>query len=115
MSSKITLPTRFGQFLYINFRHSAKISKMHFSSLLLSAVTFSSVFSAPAANADPAPNERDISVNKKRSNFWFAGVNESGAEFGSGNLPGTKGTDYTWPLTSSVDVRNLASEVNIEG
>jgi endoglucanase len=86
---------------------------MRFSSLLLGAVTFSGVFSAPAANADLAPNERDISINKKRSNFWFAGVNESGAEFGSGNLPGTKGTDYTWPLKSSVDVRNDASEVTL--
>jgi endoglucanase len=88
---------------------------MRFSSLLLGAVTFSGVFSAPAANADPAPNERDISINKKRSSFWFAGVNESGAEFGSGKLPETKGIDYTWPLTSSVDVRKDASEVNVEG
>ncbi|TVY32370.1 Endo-beta-1,4-glucanase B [Lachnellula subtilissima] len=78
---------------------------MRFSSLLLGAVavTFSGAFAAPAANPDPAPNERNVSTNKKRSNFWFAGVNESGAEFGSTNLPGTKGTDYTWPLTSSVD------------
>ncbi|TVY16948.1 putative endo-beta-1,4-glucanase B [Lachnellula arida] len=72
---------------------------MHISSLLLSAATFSGAFAAPAATAD----ERGVSVNKKRSNFWFAGVNESGAEFGSANLPGTKGTDYTWPLPSSVD------------
>lgn len=41
-----------------------------------------------------ALNERGVSVNKKGSNFWFAGVNESGAEFGSGNIPGTLGTDY---------------------
>jgi len=66
-------------------------------------VTLSGAFAAPAANADPPPNERSVSTNKKRSNFWFAGVNESGAEFGSGNIPGTLGTDYTWPLTSSVD------------
>ncbi|KAH8668055.1 glycoside hydrolase superfamily [Tricladium varicosporioides] len=32
---------------------------------------------------------------------WF-GVNQSGAEFGSGNIPGTLGTDYTWPSTSSI-------------
>jgi len=78
---------------------------MRLSSLLLGSVPFLGVFAAPAPNADPAPNERGISVNKKRSNFWFAGVNESGAEFGSGNIPGVLGTDYTWPLTSSVDVR----------
>jgi len=76
---------------------------MRFSSLLLGAATFSGAFSAPAANADPAPNERSVSSNKKRSNFWFAGVNESGAEFGNSNIPGTLGTDYTWPSTSSID------------
>lgn len=77
---------------------------MRFTSLILGAVTLSNVFAAPAPNADPAPNERGISVNKKRSNFWFAGVNESGGEFGSGNIPGTLGTDYIWPSTSSIDV-----------
>ena len=77
---------------------------MRFSSLILGAIAFSGAFAAPAANADPAPNERGVSVNKKRSNFWFAGVNESGAEFGSGTLPGTLGTTYTWPLTSTIDV-----------
>ena len=76
---------------------------MHLPSLLLAAATLANVLAAPAPNADPAPNERSVSKNKKRSNFWFAGVNESGAEFGSGNIPGTLGTDYTWPLTSSVD------------
>lgn len=29
------------------------------------------------------------------------GVSESGAEFGS-NIPGTLGTDYTWPDTSKI-------------
>jgi len=78
---------------------------MRINDLLFLAVTFSGAFAAPSANTDPPPNERSVSTNKKRSNFWFAGVNESGAEFGSGNIPGTLGTDYTWPLTSSVDVR----------
>ncbi|TVY23338.1 putative endo-beta-1,4-glucanase B [Lachnellula hyalina] len=32
---------------------------------------------------------------------WL-GVNESGAEFGTGNIPGVLGTDYTWPLTASI-------------
>jgi endoglucanase len=36
-------------------------------------------------------------VTKKRtSKLEFVGVNESGAEFGSGSLPGVYGTDYTW-------------------
>lgn len=31
------------------------------------------------------------------------GVNESGAEFGS-SIPGTLGTDYTWPDTSKIQI-----------
>lgn len=30
------------------------------------------------------------------------GSNESGAEFGEGNLPGVLGTDYTWPDTDKI-------------
>lgn len=41
---------------------------------------------------------------QKRRNFWYFGINESGAEFGSGNLPGTLGKDYTWPVDSTIDV-----------
>jgi len=84
---------------------------MYLSSILLGLAAFNGVFAAPAANADPAPNEKGVSVNKKRSNFWFAGVNESGAEFGKSNLPGTLGTDYTWPLTSSIDVSSKSRVV----
>jgi endoglucanase len=80
---------------------------MHLPSLLLGFATVSTIFASPAPNADPAPNERSVSTNKKRSNFWFAGVNESGAEFGSGTLPGVLGTNYIWPLTSTVDVSLL--------
>ncbi len=79
---------------------------MHLGNLLFILASFSGAIAAPAANADPAPNERSVSTNKKRSNFWFAGVNESGAEFGKSNIPGVLGTDYTWPLTSSVDVEH---------
>jgi endoglucanase len=38
-----------------------------------------------------------------RTKFQYFGVNESGAEFGEGNLPGTLGKDYIWPTTSSID------------
>jgi endoglucanase len=76
---------------------------MRLSNLLLILANFSGAIAAPAANADPALNERSVSTNKKRSNFWFAGVNESGAEFGNKNIPGKLGTDYTWPLTSSIE------------
>ncbi|PQE32778.1 glycoside hydrolase family 5 protein [Rutstroemia sp. NJR-2017a WRK4] len=76
---------------------------MLLSSILLGAAALSGVFGIPAPAAEPEPT-KSLSVVEKRKNFWFAGVNESGAEFGTGNIPGTKGTDYTWPLTSSVDV-----------
>jgi endoglucanase len=36
--------------------------------------------------------------------FLFTGVSESCGEFGSGNIPGTLGTDYTWPSTDAIDV-----------
>ena len=36
--------------------------------------------------------------------FEFFGVNESGAEFGNTVIPGTLGTDNTWPQTTSIDV-----------
>ncbi|VDC04766.1 unnamed protein product [Peniophora sp. CBMAI 1063] len=35
--------------------------------------------------------------------FKYFGVSESGAEFGNANIPGTLGTDYTWPSPSSID------------
>ncbi|KAK0204881.1 glycoside hydrolase superfamily [Desarmillaria ectypa] len=35
--------------------------------------------------------------------FEYFGVNESGAEFGSGNIPGVLGTDYIFPAESSID------------
>ena len=34
---------------------------------------------------------------------WF-GINESGAEFGQGNIPGTYNKDYTFPSNSALDV-----------
>jgi endoglucanase len=88
---------------------------MHFPSLLLLGVVSSVAFAAPAANADPAPNERAVGTNRKRSNFWFTGVNESGAEFGKSNIPGKLGTDYTWPLTSSVDVSFMSFVSSMSG
>jgi endoglucanase len=37
------------------------------------------------------------------ADIQFAGVNLSGAEFGMTQLPGTFGTDYTYPTTTEVD------------
>ncbi|KAH8112648.1 glycoside hydrolase [Phellopilus nigrolimitatus] len=50
--------------------------------------------SAPSSSGTTCPN---------RTKFKFFGVNESGAEFGNTVIPGTLGTDYTWPSPSSID------------
>lgn len=36
------------------------------------------------------------------------GVSESGAEFGESNIPGTLGTDYTWPDTAKIQTLRSA-------
>ena len=42
--------------------------------------------------------------HKKRMNkMVFAGINESGPEFGETTFPGAYGTDYTWPNLSTID------------
>ncbi|KAL4891488.1 FII-CMCase [Aspergillus ambiguus] len=40
--------------------------------------------------------------NKRSSSFLWFGSNESGAEFGQGNIPGVLGTDYIWPDASTI-------------
>ncbi|KAI9051394.1 hypothetical protein LZ554_004441 [Drepanopeziza brunnea f. sp. 'monogermtubi'] len=93
---------------------------MRFSSSFIAAAGLSaSVLGAPIAEVDgcdseypsspespatgPAPAGSSNSTNSTGALQWV-GVNESGAEFGQGKLPGVLGTDYTWPLTASVDV-----------
>ncbi|KAL1301956.1 hypothetical protein AAFC00_002412 [Neodothiora populina] len=65
---------------------------MHFSTLLLAAGTAGLAFAAP------------LERTSKRSNkLQFFGINESGPEFGTNNIPGTLGTDYVWPTLSTID------------
>lgn len=71
---------------------------MRFLDVLLGAVAVTSAAAAPTTSSD-------ATVAKRKSKFLFMGVNESGAEFGQGNLPGTLGMDYTWPVHSTIDVR----------
>ncbi|KAH7396057.1 putative cellulase [Cadophora sp. MPI-SDFR-AT-0126] len=40
---------------------------------------------------------------KRASGLRWLGANEAGAEFGS-NIPGTLGTDYTWPDPNAIDL-----------
>ncbi|KAJ3476134.1 hypothetical protein NLI96_g11376 [Meripilus lineatus] len=56
---------------------------------------------SPPSSTSSAPTAGVCSGS--RTKFKFFGVNESGAEFGQGTVPGTLGKDYTWPSPSSVD------------
>jgi endoglucanase len=58
--------------------------------------------SAGASLALAAPH-----TTRAKGKFLFTGSNESGGEFGEGNLPGTLNKDYIWPTTSSIDVSIL--------
>ncbi|KAF9886713.1 hypothetical protein FE257_011227 [Aspergillus nanangensis] len=51
-------------------------------------------------------------VKKRETGFTWVGVNESGGEFGESNIPGTLGTDYTWPDTSKIQtLRNAGMNI----
>ena len=63
---------------------------MRIFSLLLVSVTSGLALTAP--------------TKKRGSRLRFFGVNESGAEFGNGNLPGVYNHDYTWYDLSTIDV-----------
>lgn len=55
---------------------------MRFSTLLVAAGTASIALAAPLDRP-----------SKRASKLQFFGVNESGPEFGTGNIPGTEGTE----------------------
>ena len=78
------------------------LNNMKLTNVVLTASAASLVSAYPRGR--PAVPS-DQSIAKKRANgFTWVGVNESGAEFGQTNLPGTLGTDYTWPDTSKIQV-----------
>ncbi|TVY86755.1 putative endo-beta-1,4-glucanase B [Lachnellula willkommii] len=62
------------------------------------------VSSASVATSSPSSTAAASSSSSASSNgtLEWLGVNESGAEFGTGNIPGVLGTDYIWPLTASI-------------
>ncbi|KAH0392348.1 hypothetical protein KCU89_g13555, partial [Aureobasidium melanogenum] len=66
---------------------------MHLPSLLLAAGSASLVFAQPLTRLG----------QRAASKLQFVGVNESGPEFGEGNIPGHLGTDYTWPDLDSIN------------
>lgn len=51
----------------------------------------------------PSNGSTDTLCGATRTKFTYFGVNQSGAEFGDGKIPGVLGTDYTWPSPTSVD------------
>ncbi|GKZ72475.1 hypothetical protein AnigIFM50267_008839 [Aspergillus niger] len=65
---------------------------MRISNLIVAASAASMVSALPSRQ-----------MKKRDSGFKWVGTSESGAEFGSA-LPGTLGTDYTWPETSKIQV-----------
>ncbi|CEJ59332.1 Putative Endoglucanase [Penicillium brasilianum] len=74
---------------------------MKFTNMVLAASAAGMAVAYPRGR-DVVPEKR--SVEKKRATgFTWVGVSESGAEFGSA-IPGTLGTDYTWPVTSQIQV-----------
>ncbi|KUJ21983.1 glycoside hydrolase [Mollisia scopiformis] len=64
------------------------------------------VASSSSAIADTSSASVSSSASSSASTgaLEFLGVNESGAEFGSTDIPGTLGTDYTWPNTSAIQI-----------
>lgn len=60
---------------------------MRFGNILVVASTAVLAVAAPATEKE-----------KRASKFKWFGVNESGAEFGSGSIPGQLGKDYIWPV-----------------
>ncbi|TVY15410.1 putative endo-beta-1,4-glucanase B [Lachnellula arida] len=59
------------------------------------------VTTSTAAVTTSAAASSSSSASSNGTLEWL-GVNESGAEFGTGNIPGVLGTDYIWPLTASI-------------
>ncbi|KAF4163728.1 hypothetical protein CNMCM6936_000440 [Aspergillus lentulus] len=60
---------------------------------------FTAVSTASLALAAPSKSK-----TKRTSAFQWFGSNESGAEFGSDNIPGVLGTDYIWPNTTAISI-----------
>ncbi|KAF5382103.1 hypothetical protein D9615_004377 [Tricholomella constricta] len=62
-----------------------------------STPTPTSTSTSPPTSTNPAGCSGTL------TKFKYFGVNESGAEFGNGKIPGVLGTDYIWPAPSSID------------
>ena len=79
---------------------------MKFLEFLTGAIAVGTALAAPAGDSAPSTTKR-----KRAGKFQWAGINESGAEFGNKNLPGRLDKDYTWPVHSSIDVSFLPNSI----
>lgn len=70
---------------------------MRVASSLLATGFAASAFAAPGAQRKAA-----TSSSTNSSGLRFLGASESGAEFGTGSVPGVYGTDYIFPDTSAI-------------
>lgn len=84
---------------------------MRFLEVLLGAAAVCSVLAAPAQ--DVTTPTTTTTKHKRQGKFKFAGINESGAEFGQGSIPGQLNKDYTWPAKSTIDVRGYPHSQSI--
>ncbi|KAJ6513190.1 endoglucanase [Mycena sanguinolenta] len=75
------------------------VSNPYYSQCLPGTATTTT--SSIATTTSTAPPTSSSCAN--RTKFKFFGVNESGAEFGNTVIPGTWGTDFTFPAPSSID------------
>jgi endoglucanase len=69
------------------------------------AVASSSSSSSPVTSSASSAAAASTSTASKAASsgkLQWIGANESGAEFGAGNIPGTVGTDYTFPDTAAI-------------
>ncbi|CAI7565551.1 unnamed protein product [Penicillium glandicola] len=76
---------------------------MKFTNIVLAASAATVACAYPRAR-DVVPTRQSANIKKRANGFTWLGVSESGAEFGEGNIPGTLGTDYTWPETSQIQI-----------
>lgn len=76
---------------------------MKFTNIVLAA-SAATVACAYPRTRDVVPTRQSANIKKRANGFTWVGVNESGAEFASGSIPGTLNTDYTWPKTDQIQI-----------
>jgi endoglucanase len=82
---------------------SAAASSVATSAVSSSSAAYTSVVASSTSGTTSGTTSSSAASATGTGFQWF-GVNESGAEFGATNIPGTLGTDYTWPNTSAIDI-----------